>query len=461
MFEILCRVVQSCAESNCMFQSLQGVKFFGFLKTTESPIPYKRRWKMTRTKRTTKQSMVTRTIRLVSKPTKFLNKCQIYKIEESPYFYYSFRIKGGKNIRKSTNFRDIKSSEEYARSEFLKYEKLCSDGHEFKGISCKKLIEEYLISDKKRVNSGQLAFGSWENRKHILEKRLLPFLNRNTHPKGNRLLEDVSGLEFEKYFEYRRNNAKKGDIKTTTLRSEKSIIGTLFKYAYNRGYISDRQRPSFERLKYEIGVRAGFTDDEYKRLYSYLNRGFINKEDEERVVFAKEQFRDYLYILANSGIRTSELNRLENRHIQVYPKRPNQRFPYAIFNIPPSISKVNYDRNAVCTRGDIVKRVMKRTSDKLGGNSPENKLLVTTEGYPFTKSHVYGWWKKIRGVVNLEHRIVYDLRGYYISKRLEEGMEIGQVARTVGTSINQIHFAYYGRTLDIDSATKVTRKTNP
>jgi len=415
---------------------------------------------MIRKRKPIKSARVKTSIRLVSKPTKYLNKCQIYKIEESPIYYYSFRIKGGKNIRKTTNYKDIRSAEEYARSEFLKYEKLCSDGHEFKGMSCKKLIDEYLVLNKKRTTTGQLAIASWENRKHILEKRLLPFLNRDSHPRGGRLLEDVSGLEFEKYFEYRRKNAKTGELKSSTLRSERSIIGTLFKYAYNKGYISDRQRPSFERLKYEIGVRAGFNDDEYRRLYTYLNKGFINKQDEERVVFAKEQFRDYLYILANSGIRTSELNRLENRHIQVHPKRPKQKFAYAIFNIPPSISKVNYDRSGVCIRGDIVKRVLKRTSNKLGGNSPEDKMFITTDGFPFTTKHVYEWWKRIRGVCSLEHRIVYDLRGYYISKRLEEGVEIGQVARMVGTSIQQIHSAYYGRKIDVDSAIKVTRNSD-
>ena len=415
---------------------------------------------MVRKRRTTQTKMIPKTIRLVSKPTTYLNKCQIFKIEESPFYYYSFRIKGDKNIKKTTNFRDIRSAEEYARSQFLKYEKLCSDGHNFKGMSCNELVEEYLVSDKKRTLTGQLTLGTWKQKKHVMEKRLLPFLNRDSHPRGGRLLEDVSGLEFEKYFEFRRKNTKTRELKSTTLRSERSIITTLFKYAYYMGYISDRQRPSFERLKYEIGVRAGFNDDEYRRLYTYLNKGFINKEDEERVVFAKEQFRDYLYILANSGIRTSELNRLENRHIQVHPKRPKQKFPYAILNVPPSISKVNYDRSAICTRGDIVKRVLKRTSDKLGGSSPEDKLFISTDGFPFNRKHVYMWWKKIRVACNLEHRIVYDLRGYYISKRLEEGVEIGQVARMVGTSIQQIHSAYYGRKIDVDSATKVSRKSD-
>jgi integrase len=87
-------------------------------------------------------------------------------------------------------------------------------------------------------------------------------------------------------------------------------------------------------------------------------------------------------------------------------------------------------------------------------------MFITTDGFPYTKNHVYEWWKKIRGVCNLEHRIVYDLRGYYISKRLEEGVEIGQVARMVGTSIQQIHSAYYGRKIDVDSAIKVTRNSD-
>jgi len=396
------------------------------------------------------------TVTLYPEGTEYLTPCVLYKIKDSPNYYYRFRIKPnrenktkGRSVKRTTNSSSLKVATKVATSDYLKFESISREGNKIVPQTVEQLVDNFLEIQEERFKMGRLKnIHSVDNKRWTL-KVMLKFLNQNQQKK--RLMMEVEGKEFRDYFNWRnRNKGRVKDLSVNTLSSESSKIQEFFNWCYEEDLIHDRQKPKFERLKNKSGITRGFTIEEYKILVNYLNKKFIHKGMETRNRLAREQMRDLIYVASNSGIRLSELYRIENRDLS-FQKVKNSKYPICNIEVDSDVAlKTNKSRINPCIRGDIVKRVQKRTMtilkrDEMRGSDP---LFVTVDGYPFSVKSVRLLWSIIKNETGIERKLTH-LRHFAITQRLKF-LPPSEVAQGVGTSLTQITNYYYSQ--EVNSA---------
>lgn len=95
-----------------------------------------------------------------------------------------------------------------------------------------------------------------------------------------------------------------------TLEWETTFALTVLKYAQERGYRGNVPLPSFRHIAQRAKTRPAFTIEEYTRLYKALRAWMFEERDNPKFRYTREMLRDYVLILANSGMRVGEANHL-------------------------------------------------------------------------------------------------------------------------------------------------------
>ena len=95
----------------------------------------------------------------------------------------------------------------------------------------------------------------------------------------------------------------------STLKNHNAALNRVFKTALDRGWLHQIQLPTLVNKGRGKTVRAAFTRDEYKTVYRAL-RGWSKSGHKEKTRQIRTLLRDYVLILANTGIRhgTESLN---------------------------------------------------------------------------------------------------------------------------------------------------------
>ena len=157
---------------------------------------------------------------------------------------------------------------------------------------------------------------------------------------GSRSVETIDNAVLTDYVTWRRDYYSKIPEKDRprnyslypadkTLEWETVFALTLLKYAHERGYRGAKQMPDYYYKASRTKTRPSFTLDEYRILYKGMRR-WINEEKKNEVRrYTRELLRDYVLILANSGIRVGEANDLRESQLIKFTDglgRQNYRF---------------------------------------------------------------------------------------------------------------------------------------
>ena len=109
-----------------------------------------------------------------------------------------------------------------------------------------------------------------------------------------------------------------------TITWEMTLGKTLLKYAYERGYRGKTQLPTYRYKAGQAIVRPTFTFDEYWRLIKGMREGIRTTKNKEWK-YTKELLRDYVLILANSGMRVGEANNLKDEDVVEFKDKLGRR----------------------------------------------------------------------------------------------------------------------------------------
>lgn len=157
---------------------------------------------------------------------------------------------------------------------------------------------------------------------------------------GSRSVETIDNAVLTDYVSWRRDYYSKIAEKDRprnhslypadkTLEWETVFALTLLKYAHERGYRGAKQMPDYYYKASRTKTRPSFTLDEYRKLYKGM-RKWMNAEKNNKVRrYTRELLRDYVLILANSGIRVGEANSLRESDLVKFTDglgRQNYRF---------------------------------------------------------------------------------------------------------------------------------------
>ena len=173
---------------------------------------------------------------------------------------------------------------------------------------------------------------------------------------------DIHTGTFLGYFNWR----KDGDssVKETTVSGEYSTIRMFIKYCHREGLTdisADRiEIRKLDRVKLQTNVRRDtFTEEEWERLYKGM-RSFCAKKNcgNDTEYYERQISRNYILGLANTGMRTGELEQLQSRDIIDYRKTDDygKTKEVVFLQVRAETSKVRKDRKLFCRESGCFRR---------------------------------------------------------------------------------------------------------
>jgi integrase len=240
-----------------------------------------------------------------------------------------------------------------------------------------------------------------------------------------------------------------------TIEWEVTLAKTLLKFADERGYRGRIALPTWRFKSEKRIVRPAFTSPEMARIYKHFRTWIraVPVMDAERR-WNREMLRDYVNILAKSGMRVGEANNLLESDVIEF-KDDLGRTNYQ-FNVKGKTgSRVVIPR--VTARGFIA-RVMQRNKMQPHykgkvkmRRKTENKdkwFFRMLDGNPvITLIDQFQACLKDLGIEQNRYGEVYalySLRHFYAVRMLQKNVPVWDIARNMGTSVQNIEM-YYGR----------------
>jgi integrase len=244
-----------------------------------------------------------------------------------------------------------------------------------------------------------------------------------------------------------------------TLEWELGLGNTLIIFAHERGYRGKNQLPTYRFRSAKKIVRPAFTLPEYRQLIQGMRKHIYEENNKERK-YTRELLRDYVLILANSGMRVGEANNLKETDVVEFTDGYGRK--NYMFNVKGKTgSRVVIPRTGAVR---YVERVMERNElRKLEIKENIERKVRTPHRKKSDKSNWFfcmydgdklitlidqfqALLEKLKLLENryAERYTLYSLRHFYAVQMIKKGIPIFDIARNMGTSV-QIIESYYGK----------------
>ena len=314
---------------------------------------------------------------------------------------------------------------------------LMTTGRKIFSLTTSELVELYLQHQQRRVDDGHITQGRYGTIK-TQTKQFLSFVGENTSIAG------IEDKKYRQYYRFRKDHSP--SVQNVTLINERATIGSIYKFGIEEGYVAGNQVPRWEEMAKTTRKREHLPVSAYRCLYKYLNKWNKSVKD-EKDIYERKLVRDFIYILANTGLRLGEARQLKWNMVSVV--KGKNKYPNVKIIVPAEISKVKHkgDRTAIGLRGDIFDRI-KRYSPSKGAkdfvfpdyNNPKE---------PINRDILYKMWKEIRedsGIKEYEVGLPYTyycLRHTFATYRLNFGnVDVFTLSSIMGCSVKYIEDHY-------------------
>ena len=394
---------------------------------------------------------------------------------ESPVYQLKIWIPSEqKELRRSLRTTDYETALIRAEEMINKIHGEIAVGAKIFGITLGQLVERYIEHRQKDVDQGEITrerLGTIRSQLRALLRVKSPSLK-------------LSELDADSFLEWRHMRREDNpNVSKVTLRNEIATIGHMFKWSFDAKIQRHIPALRFEKIRIrgdEVGRRDMLTDGpdgEYAQLTKYFRTYCSAKEcpdPEER--YRREDVRDYILILANSCMRTGELNQLRWGDIKtLYPPAMDDaglEVSLIKIEIRGETSKVRNSRTVIVRGGEYFKRIRKRRNGIFIDD--DDFVFPNLDGTaPITDRQLYPHWYKLMEAIGIPKKdykgnqgrqlSFYGLRHFAITRRLQDN-SIFDVAQMSGTSSLYIekHYAHPSDEVKADVALRnsPTRKRN-
>jgi len=224
-----------------------------------------------------------------------------------------------------------------------------------------------------------------------------------------------------------------------TLQWDMMLGKAVIKWAHEQGLRGNQSLPTVTFTPKKKRVRPAFEIPEYRRLWRVLYKR-VNDAKDERTRRSRELLRDYVLVLANSGMRIGEANNLGIRDVIPFRDdkgRNNYRF----------IVRGKTGERDVILRSAVARRIDKLLAERRG-DDPNSFLFAMADGSKVT-TMIDQFNSALNEALILrngfgEKYSLYSLRHFYAVAALRNGIGVFEVARNMGTSVQMIQ-DYYGK----------------
>lgn len=335
-------------------------------------------------------------------------------------------------------------------------------GKRYFSLTAKQGVENFLKHKEKKLLAKKMTKGRQATIKTHLE-HWLDFIGRDTK------LKDLNRKDCEDYYEKRNKTKKKIKISPTTAMNEQSTINAMMKWLYKEGeaYIDAFDFDDLPKVDRGLDVfrRQTFTDGEVLQIHAvlndYISEAMLDLSNNKNVI--KALAGCYFGVALNTGLRSGEQRQLKWSAVEDIEhgvarkankgKSQAEKFDLMKLTVHGKTSKVRKtrqliikDRRKYFTKLEHI--AMHRTKaiserDMVGGDlvfSYNGKAELTKRqiGYHFDKIIKYAG-------INVGDRnlVPYSTRHYFITQRINSGLDLMSVAELAGTSAVQIERTYY------------------
>lgn len=403
------------------------------------------------------------------------------------YARFTFRNVSG-YVQESLKTTDIDEAASIALELYLQYEFRQKQGLAVKSKAFKNICSEYIAHLQQQAERGEIKQRKAHDRKLMIERYFEKFFD-------DTLIGEIKRPQIEAYREWRKNywvygegsklkkwvyerNGRivrspipktwKGRIPTTsTLNSEETALRAVFKFAVNRGYLSESELPVIRTEDITWRPRSTFSEKEYLKLLA-IGRSRIKKaETDKREREAHQRFMVYQYVLiaANCGARVTELMNLRWRDI-TWEDRDAQGNLSILFDVTGKSKYRTLVANDDCREYlERIRERMKVMSQKYDYKFDEKNGFVFTD----YRGRKIGSFKKTFNAWLEEAEVIRDKDGYkrclgslrifYATQRLlkSENLDLYDLALQMGTSVQMLQKTYSRLTARL-RANKIKRK---
>lgn len=386
---------------------------------------------------------------------------RIYKGEATRrYLFRSLKTK-------DLNLAREKADEFFHEIRIKKRDNLPLDTKRFKDV-----IAEYLKLRKNQFDRGTYKQANKVNQQQTSEENLRQMVRVSKFLVaycGNMVVEKVDNAVLADYVPWRRDYYRRMpenkrprnhrlDPADKTLEWETTFALTVLKWAHERGYRGQKPLPKFRHKASRAKTRPAFTADEYRRLYRQMRRWIADTKKEDWR-YTRELLRDYVLILANSGIRVGEANNLREQDLIKFTDdagHENYRF---VVNGKTGRREVVMRTNAL----PYIRRTLERNAhwrklwDEAGPSKANRRRDSEQQDWLFPMSDgsqiisLADQFNNVLQQIDLKRNAdgeslsLYSLRHFYAVQMLRRGKaNVYDIAKNMGTSVEMIE-RYYGR----------------
>ena len=266
---------------------------------------------------------------------------------------------------------------------------------------------------------------------------------------GTKPITALGDADLEAYVEWRRDyyanlgsslprNAKLHPA-DKTLQWEIMLGKAMIKWAHKKGLRGNKPVPMYSFTPRVKRVRPAFELAEYRRLWRVLWKR-VRSCRNENWRESRELLRDYVLILANSGMRVGEANSLKLRDVIPFVDDAGRRTFRFLVDGKTGQREVIPRANAA----RFVRRVLER---RAGAGANDLLFAMPNGGKINTLIDQFDAALREGGITHNskgDKYTLYSLRHFYAVMGLRRGQDVFALARNMGTSVQMIQ-TYYGK----------------
>ena len=365
---------------------------------------------------------------------------RLYRRANSRAWQASFKL-DGRWVRVSTNCKQLSEARERAREIFVEYRVRQKNGLPVVSKRFGDVASVAIAEMQKQLDAGS-GKSVYRDYITVLGKYLIPYF-------GDRFVTSIGYEELRGFAKWREDQLGR-EPRASTLNTHNSALNRVFDEAVARGYMNRSHVPTLLNKGRDSERRPDFRREEYRRMTAVMPH-WINRGREGKSRDMRHLLRDYVLILANTGIRHgTEANNLKWKHIHLF-KEAGLTF------LEMHVSSKTGPRDIICRSGTVnyLKRIQSRCPDiaHLGFEDLlRAKLDLPVFSLPdgtvsLNLRQTFRILMRESGLLTCprtgQDRTLYSLRHTYATfALLNDGMDVHTLAVQMGTSIQMIERHY-------------------
>jgi len=380
----------------------------------------------------------------------------LYRRENSGKWQARYKLGNNKWQRistkeKNTDYAAKVACEAYDRARFLADEDVVITSKKF-GAVAKAVVDK--LEAELEAGNGKSVYHTYIT---VINKYLIPFFKSY----------NVNSITYEALTEFDKWRTKemKKKPRASTITNHNTALNRVLEYAVDMGFMSKVHLPKLQNDGTKSEARPAFTKSEYKSLTSFMTTWY-KKGHTQRTKDMRELLRDYVLILANTGMRHgTEALELKWKNIRWITSNGEQ---FLQFTVDGKTGK----RELIARHNtqDYLERLQLRNKD-IAHLSFDALLKKRFDDYVFklrdgtTTKHLNGTFRHLMRDSGLntnnadgKNKTLYSLRHTYAHFAiLEEGIDVYKLSKQMGTSVSMIE-KYYGHVTPAHVASKLAGK---